>query len=402
MMGLKSTFKGLSLPRFLEEVDFNDLFWVVKRLSGNDTGLTGTHQVGVYYPKKFFNQVFSEINRRDVKNPEAYIRECHFVNADHSTLGLKATYYNNRFTEPRGTRNEFRITRWGGSKSPVQNVENTGAIFVFALLRTEESTEAIGWVAENEAEELLIEAWLGQEVEPDRFYMKDSAALGASRYKLPEHWYAHFPTCKEIFEEVVRLCPAQRWRKGIDTLLLKRREIEFEIFEMIEQRHVWPTVQTGFSSVDEFIKYANSVANRRKSRTGTSLELNLESIFRDEQIVFETQVVTEMQKKPDFLFPSGIAYHNPNFPSVKLNMLAAKTCCKDRWRQVCTEANRIETKHLFTLQQGISSNQLSEMKSHNVKLVVPKPNIDSFPKEWRESIIPLDGFVRFIRDSQAS
>lgn len=400
-MEVKNTFKGLSLARFLEEVDFNNLFWVVKRLSGNDTGLTGGHQVGVYYPKDFFIQLFPEINRRDVKNPDAYIRECHFVNADHSVFNLRAVYYNNRFTEPGGTRNEFRVTRWGGSDSPVQDVENTGAIFVFALRRSEESVEAIGWVAENEAEELLIEEWLGQEVEPDRFYMKDANTPRESACKLPEQWYIHFPTGKEIFEEVIRRCPAERWKKGIDTLLLKRREIEFEIFEMIEQRHVWPTVQNGFSSVDEFIKYANSVANRRKSRTGTSLELNLESIFRDEQISFETQVITEMQKKPDFLFPSGAAYHNPNFSSVKLNMLAAKTCCKDRWRQVCTEANRIETKHLFTLQQGISSNQLSEMKSHNIKLVVPKPNIDSFPKDWRESIMPLEGFVRFIRDSQA-
>ena len=56
-------------------------------------------------------------------------------------------------------------------------------------------------------------------------------------------------------------------------------------------------------TVNEFIKYSHSVSNRRKSRTGNSLELNLESIFRYEDLSFETQAITELKKKPDFLFP---------------------------------------------------------------------------------------------------
>lgn len=128
--------------------------------------------------------------------------------------------------------------------------------------------------------------------------------------------------------------------------------------------------------------------------------MNLESIFVDEKLAFATQVITENRKKPDFLFPSGEAYHDSNFPSTKLHMMAAKTCCKDRWRQVLNEANRISPKHLFTLQQGVSGNQLQEMKDNNVALVVPAPQIGSFPKEWRDSLLTLDGFVQQLRTQQ--
>ena len=80
--------------------------------------------------------------------------------------------------------------------------------------------------------------------------------------------------------------------------------------------------------------------------------------------------------------------------------LGAKTTCKDRWRQIIGEADKIPQKHLFTLQQGISGNQLREMKSSGVILVVPKPYLTSFPKEHREDIWTLDKFVRYVRNTQ--
>jgi hypothetical protein len=253
-------------------------------------------------------------------------------------------------------------------------------------------------------EENIIESWLGEEVEPGRFCMKQHipSVEEEKKLELPSEWFKQFPPGREIFGFVMDLLPRSKWKKSIDNLLLKRRELEFQIFEQIEQAEVLPQVQTGFSTVDEFIKLAHSVSNRRKSRTGTSLELNLESIFTDEKISFETQVVTENRKKPDFLFPSGKAYHAPEFPDLKLHMLASKTCCKDRWRQVLNEADRIFPKHLFTLQQGVSGYQLQEMKDNNVALVIPKPHLFSFPKEWRKSIFTLEGFVDFIRIQQAS
>ena len=66
--------------------------------------------------------------------------------------------------------------------------------------------------------------------------------------------------------------------------------------------------------------------------------------------------------------------HNQAFFIENLCTLAAKTTCKDRWRQVLNEADRLRdrNKYLCTLQQGISSAQMDEMQTERVILVVPK------------------------------
>lgn len=53
-MTVVDNFRNLSLTRFLEEIEHNRFSWIVKRLSGNDTGLTGGHQAGLYLPRVFF------------------------------------------------------------------------------------------------------------------------------------------------------------------------------------------------------------------------------------------------------------------------------------------------------------------------------------------------------------
>jgi type II restriction enzyme len=106
-----------------------------------------------------------------------------------------------------------------------------------------------------------------------------------------------------------------------------------------------------------------------------------------------SQSISEDKKKPDFIFPSEEAYKSWEFDSNKLTFLAAKTTCKDRWRQILNEADRIKIKHLFTLQQGISTNQLKEMQSYNVQLVVPKQYIKSYPTPFQPFILPLESFV---------
>lgn len=78
--------------------------------------------------------------------------------------------------------------------------------------------------------------------------------------------------------------------------------------------------------------------------------------------------------------------------------MGAKTTCKDRWRQVVTEADRVDTKYLCTLQQGNTVQQMKEMQSEHVVLVVPKPYIKSYPPEFRDSILDLKTFIRFVRE----
>jgi hypothetical protein len=52
-------------------------------------------------------------------------------------------------------------------------------------------------------------------------------------------------------------------------------------------------------------------------------------------------------------------------------MLGSKSSCKDRWRQVLSETERIPHKHLLTLEPGISENQTDEMRAKLLQLVLP-------------------------------
>jgi hypothetical protein len=59
-------------------------------------------------------------------------------------------------------------------------------------------------------------------------------------------------------------------------------------------------------------------------------------------------------------------------------MIGVKTTCKDRWRQVLSEARRIDLKHLLTLEPAISEAQTDQMRAEGVQLVVPRSLHESY------------------------
>ena len=130
-------------------------------------------------------------------------------------------------------------------------------------------------------------------------------------------------------------------RTNPDRKIIEWTNTEYALFRAIEHARYGETISRGFDSVDSFITMANMVLNRRKSRAGKSLEHHLSAIFDGNSIAYSAQAVTEGNKKPDFIFPSQEAYHNATFPTDRLISLAAKTTCKDRWRQVINEADRL-------------------------------------------------------------
>ena len=185
-----------------------------------------------------------------------------------------------------------------------------------------------------------------------------------------------------------------------DRKLLDWTDAEYKLFKTLEQRRYGYNIMSGFDNFDDFIAQANQIINRRKSRAGKSLEHHLAAVFDANNLLFTSQAVTEGNKKPDFLFPSQSAYHNSAFPTDKLVSLAAKTTCKDRWRQVLNEADRLRgrTKFLCTLQQGISETQMDEMQAEKVTLVVPKPYIGTYPRSRQSNIWTLGRFVAYIKE----
>ncbi|MGS1123034.1 type II restriction endonuclease [Rhodanobacter sp. UC4436_H3] len=101
------------------------------------------------------------------------------------------------------------------------------------------------------------------------------------------------------------------------------------------------------------------------------------------------------------MFPGRSEYHDPNFAEGMLAMLGVKTTCKDRWRQVLSEAQRIPNKHLLTLESAISENQTAEMTAWHLTLVVPKPLQESYTDAQRKWLWGVNEFAKFIAAKQA-
>lgn len=187
-----------------------------------------------------------------------------------------------------------------------------------------------------------------------------------------------------------------------DQALIEWITHEEMLFRTLERNIVQQQLDEGFRDVDHFISMSLSVQNRRKSRVGFALEHHLAAVFEANQLTFGRQVVTENKATADFLFPSQAAYHNTEYPDQKLLMLASKSTCKDRWRQVLAEAKRIPEKHLFTLEPAISRHQTDEMQTHNVRLVIPSQLRPSFAPEQQPWLMCLSSFIQLARDKTQS
>lgn len=369
-----------------------------KFLSANDTGLTGGHQAGIYISKPSVPVLFEEAGIKG-QNKEKWVK---VLWQDTFETDTRFIYYG------QGTRNEYRITNFG-KNFPFLRSEYTGALFVITkmaddyykgyVLNTDdeinEFLDSFG-LTPNETNRLVeinkTDASLREKIAMDQFI---------------KGLQGDFPP-SEIMSSAARMIAYSGTinpsviLKDPDKALLHWTEQEYKLFRALEHERYGSIVAAGFSSVDEFVSLANRVLNRRKSRAGKSLEHHLAAIFDENKIQYTAQAVTEGNKKPDFLFPSEEAYHDFSFPVSKLTSLAAKTTCKDRWRQILNEADRLrdDRKYLCTLQQGISSAQMDEMESEKVTLVVPKPYISTYPREKQDRIWTLHKFVTYVKGLQ--
>ncbi len=218
-----------------------------------------------------------------------------------------------------------------------------------------------------------------------------------------ERFGCAFPSTRE-FSDLARLTlPSVDAGEDPDGALLAWLNHEEAMFRRLERRIVSERISQGFGSgetvdVDGFLKYSLQVQNRRKSRMGRSFENHLEAVFRAQSLGFEAQGRTEVGNTADFLFPSSTAYHDPDFPPDRLTMLAAKSTCKDRWRQVLPEARKIWPKHLITLEPAISGAQLEQMRAEQLQLVLPKGLHDTYKTGQAEWLMSTADFVQLVRE----
>jgi len=366
-------------------------------ITGNDTGTTGSHQAGFYIPKCASALLFDEPGIKG-ENKEKTVK-IKWQDAFFTDSCMK--YYG------QGTRNEYRITRFGRGFPYLQD-DNVGDLLIIAkfteedysgyvLSSDEDIDEFFAYfnLAPGETNQLIDTSGISKPIDRIDQLMKSFVAQ-----------FTSFPETRQMAKGA-RDCYNQAYevtektlREKSDDILLNWVDTEYRLFKYMEEKIYATIISHPFANIDSFVQTANEVLNRRKSRAGKSLEHHLSEIFTHNQLVFEEQAVTEDNKKPDFLFPNAACYHNLQFPAENIIVLGAKTTCKDRWRQVLTEADRVDEKYLFTLQQGISKNQLKEMFDSHLTLVVPNKYISSFPLEYQSKLKNLKDFIEMVRTKQ--
>ena len=175
---------------------------------------------------------------------------------------------------------------------------------------------------------------------------------------------------------------------------------EEELFRALEKVIIEERLEQGFEDVDDFIRYSLSVQNRRKSRMGFALQNHLAEILTHYNLKFTPQARTEGNNRPDFLFPGETEYQDANFDAELLTMLGVKSTCKDRWRQVLEEADRIPNKHLCTLEPGISVKQTEAMQNRGLTLVIPAEILSTYTEAQRNDVLTLSSFIELVGERQ--
>jgi hypothetical protein len=208
---------------------------------------------------------------------------------------------------------------------------------------------------------------------------------------------ARFPTSAEFGAFARSTLPDLHPADDPDKVLMAWLEQEEILFRTLERHLATDTLDALYSDghvdVDRFIEVSLSLHNRRKSRAGKGLENQLIALFDALDVRHTFNPVTENRARPDFIFPGIDEYRDAGFPALDLTMLGVKTTCKDRWRQVLSEAKRIEDKHLLTLESPISPAQTDEMKDHRIQLVIPRTLHEPYKTEQRQWLMSVNDFV---------
>ena len=179
----------------------------------------------------------------------------------------------------------------------------------------------------------------------------------------------------------------------------QREEMLFRAYERHEAEREFPKYVDPMD-VDSILKYSMSLFQRRKSRAGKSLEHSLEALLTARKIHYSAQGITENSERPDFLFPSEELYHDASYPAEGLTLLGAKTTCKDRWRQVLSEGERISRKHLVTLESPISERQTNDMHDKGLQLIVPLPLQAAYTTNQRIWLWNVEDFFDLVTERE--
>jgi hypothetical protein len=420
----------IELSEWISEHATPNNLWYVKRLAANDTRATKSKQYGPYVPKDILFRVLPSLRRKTGNNPDALIQT--FVDSHPDSREVRAVWYNSKRTgsrvqghkghnardpfDPRKpTRDEARLTRWGGVKSALIDPDSTGslAVFVFVNAINGDANSLHVWVSEGLPQEEAIQELVGP-VEPGRgvlwrqgdllFGFPDQTEQALSNCALspdqiPSEWYEQFPSPDEIVLRAVDMRPLQSCTP--DERLVRRRGCEFDLFRSVEAAIEAPRLRQPFSSLDEFLDHSRKILRRRQARSHKSLEYHTREILVEEGFREGRDFIHERSSpghpSARFLFPALPPLKLASMPPSKVRVLSPQTTLKARWNDVLNASGPVLGKHVLTVQEGVSESEFREMTQAGVSLVVPTPLHNRFPKAIRPHLSSLEGFLAEVR-----
>jgi type II restriction enzyme len=327
---------------------------------------------------------------------------------DNADEPVSVVWQDGRVTESRikwygkGTRSEYRLTKFGRD-FPFLTHDNVGDLLVL-IPKGNESFAAYVLDSDEDIEE--IRAALGLETFEHWAAFDNGRAVIETEDECIERRFRDFSASLRDFPdgqtfssatlEILEECLRQFSTLGADELLMECVDTEYKLFKRVERQLCQTEITRLFKDVDDFVKTALAILNRRKSRAGRSLENHVHHILTLTGIPHAMRPPT-VDGVPDIVIPSEAAYNDSAFPTKSLIVMGVKTTCKDRWRQVLNEGTRVREKFILTLQPGISSRQLDAMHRAGVTLVVPRRLHKDYPRETPIRLMNVREFMDSVR-----
>lgn len=179
-----------------------------------------------------------------------------------------------------------------------------------------------------------------------------------------------------------------------DEQLVAWLNAEEDLYYLAEEACYRDQVAAGFDSVQQMLEFAKAPLQRRRSRAGHSLENHFRHILEERGVPHAPAGTrTENKSTPDVLVPSKAAYDDVDLPDAHVTMVALKRTCKDRWRQILREADRVSEKFLLTVDPGLSSDQVKAMRAEGLRLVVPAGLHDEYEPDVQHHLLTVEQCV---------
>jgi hypothetical protein len=368
---------------------------LLKFVSPNDVGETGSHQCGYLLPKKawkLFTKIPPEKIHSDI-NPKQNVK---ILWQDGRETDSVITWYG------RKTRSEYRLTRFG-KDFPYLTKNNIGSLLVLIPVG-KDSFQA--FVLDTDVDLESVSTALGVDISNSWAMFDPSADLEPEteddcinrHFRAFVERFISFPASimvSDAAQTALWACVKNILKSSSDDKLSALMRMEHELFKMLERKICHAEITRLFKDVDDFVVTASSIMNRRKSRAGKSLEHHVAFLLKEAKVPFESQ--PPIDGAPDMIIPSAAAYCDPSYPQGHLFVLGLKTTCKDRWRQVLNEGKRVPIKHLLTLQNGISEAQINQMIAASVTLVVPQKIHKEYPASKRDTLLTVEAFINRVK-----